>query len=236
MGTITEVDCCSNPPHPDGNLMVFLMSQKAGGYNQTMGDIAPICLAIGENDLNPFWESIKSAPWHNLGQIKKRRCRCCVSVWSIAIAATTTVLIGRFNEFLVGGVMLACLFAVMAILYWEISYYQKNIAKREDYITLKANDQNRKFLEDKNLILDVGFRAEWITLRYIGAFHENKTKPRNENYGNQNNNPYGPPQPPFEEPVFYQNNLPPKRNQIDLSDDPVPMNNNGWGMNPIKEG
>lgn len=60
-------------------------------------------------------------------------------------------------------------------------------------------------------------------------------QPGNEYYGNQNNNGYGPPQPLVEEPGFYQYNLPPQGNQIYLNDDPVQMNNNGYGENPIKE-
>jgi hypothetical protein len=48
------------PPPATGYLMVFPILPITGQYTQTMGNIEPICHAIGQNDLDPFWEDIKS--------------------------------------------------------------------------------------------------------------------------------------------------------------------------------
>jgi hypothetical protein len=58
------------PPPATGYLMVFPMSPVNGQYTQTNGKIEPICQAIGENVLDPFWEDIKSVDWYNIEPIR----------------------------------------------------------------------------------------------------------------------------------------------------------------------
>ena len=310
------------PPPPTGYLMVFYMSPKTGEYTKTMGAIAPICYAIGENDLDPFWETIKSAPWYDIQPIKtakKITSGILLGQVLLFMAACVTALeqerIKQVEKFFA---YIGC-FLLLLCQFWIEGRYSDKIKDRTKYIKLKADDQNRELLHEINLKLVVEKIGDWITLEYVHEFvqaqalpvlevgqnlpplppiipieetllppmHANppgynhyanpdhggmqgpsdatltaqpmllpsnhggyqppniamapyygdtyKTKPGNENYGNQNNNPYGPPQPPVEELGLYQNNLPPQSNQIYLSDDPAPMNNNGWGVNPIKE-
>jgi hypothetical protein len=157
------------PPPASGYLMVFPML-PTGQYSQVMGQIEPICNAIGENDLRNFWEDIKSVDWYNIEPSRtamQRRSSILCLVMMVVIVAVNVALAMSEIVWAFGVVtFLGCCVYIWGIVIINKAYMKK-INERTRQITLKANNYNNDLLKEINLKLVVEVVSDWITLEYI---------------------------------------------------------------------
>jgi hypothetical protein len=157
------------PPSSNGYKMVFAML-PSGQYSQNMCKIQPICQAIGENDLDPFWEDIKSVDWYNVERIRTAMQRrssvlcvaMCVMIVAVNVALAMNDIVWAFALVTFPG----CLGFILGNVIIHKAYMKK-IHERTRQITLKATNYNNDLLKEKNLKLVVEVVGDWITLEYI---------------------------------------------------------------------
>jgi hypothetical protein len=142
----------------------------SGQYTQNMGQIQRICQAIGENDLGPFWEDIKSVDWYNIEPIRTAMQRrstviglaMCVIIVGVNVALAMTDIAWAIVIVIFAG----CIGYIWGSFIFNKAYMKK-INERTRQITLKATNYNNDLLKEKNLRLVVEVIGDWITLEYI---------------------------------------------------------------------
>jgi hypothetical protein len=135
-----------------------------------MGQIEPICNAIGENDLGNFWEDIKSVDWYNIQPSRtamQRRSSILCFVMLLVIVAVNIAL--AMSDIFWGFAVVT--FGGCCVYFWGNviinKAYMKKINERTRQITLKATNYNNDLLKEINLKLVVENIGDWITLEYI---------------------------------------------------------------------